>query len=212
MALTDVVLYGESALWIVLLDIATSGADKGKITGIKMDEESTPAPIIHKFGILTEPKWSKPEGSESSTDKKELQLPNGAKLQWDQNTAVYDGKTGTAVSGGSSGDSDSVTCTVHEAGPDTWNLLVALRGQACIAVLPYGQDANGVNMGWVYLLGVGAGALEMAPNDGDVAGLALQVKGKSYAAVASPAQIPLTLPAITIIDTGSLTPLSLIHI
>lgn len=203
MALSDVVLYGESALWLIELEVATSGADKGKVTGIKLE---TTTPVIHPFGILTEPKFAKPEGEESSSEKKELTLPNGATIQWDSNVRRYDGKTGTLVTGGSSGDSDTITCTVHEAGPASWNLLVSLRGKYVIAVMPYGQDSNGVNMGWVYLLGIGAGPIELSPNDGDVAGLPLQINGKSIAAAATLAGFPCTIPAITVIDSGSLQP------
>lgn len=196
-----------SAAWIApLLD-----SDGNTISGsTPVDDRDTVIPFdfIQDAG----PEWPAPEGA-SGTEFIEATAANGMLVQWNKETTVLDGVTGTVKTGGSTGGGHKLKFTSLQWGKTLASALPPLLGKLVLACIPIGENVTTSENGFFYLVGKLSGTISYDAAGEEVVAIALEITGTSWTSTGSTADTAIiaALGAITPVGkTVAVTPVALV--
>lgn len=198
MALADTLIRGEAIAGIAPLTLNGSG----QINAVGSF-------INHTMAKDYGPEYAQPD-SASSSSFVEFTAANGIKVQWNQETAVLDGTTGTAKAAGASGNADKIKYSAAGVPKADRELIRGMLGLAVLVWIPTGIKGDGSIEGYQYLVGTLTNFGEDQRQAETVASISVEVTGKSYAATTAGDTALATGPgSVTPIGKAAVTPTAL---
>lgn len=189
MALADTLIRGEAIAGLAPLTLDGSG----QINAVGSFVNLT---MVKDYG----PEYAQPDASASNSFI-EFAVANGIKAQWNQETKVLDGTTGSVKASGASGNADKIKFSAGGVAKADRETIRGLLGLPVLGWIPTGiKGADGSIEGYQYLIGTVTNFAEDQRQAETVATVAIEITGKSYAATTAGDTALATGP-------GSVTPL-----
>ena len=199
MALADTLIRGEAFAGLAPLTLNGSGQIDavGSFVNLTMAKD---------YG----PEYAQPDASASSSFI-EFVAANGIKAQWNQETQVLDGTTGSVKASGASGNADKIKFSSAGVAKADRETIRGLLGLPVLGWIPTGIKGDGSIEGYQYIVGTVTNFTEDQRQAETVASVAVEITGKSYAATAAGDTALATGPgAVTPLGKAAVTPTALV--